>query len=468
MELMKEEDFSVWYHKVLEDAGILDMRYPIKGMLIYRKWGLFIIREMQRFLEKRLEDVGHEPCLFPVLISEEVLGKESDHIAGFEEQVFWVTHAGKTPLERKLALRPTSETPMYESFSLWIRSHTDLPLKVHQSVAVYRYETKHTRPLIRGREFLWNEGHAAHATAEGAAENVEEIKRIYSELINDLLCLPAMINRRPDWDKFPGAVETYAFDTIMPDGKTLQIATAHNLGQNFSKVFNIQFETADGRKEYAYQSSYGPSFGRLLAALIGVHGDAKGLVLPPKVAPIQVVIVPIIFKKTEGEVVQIMGYTGKIKEHLVSMGLRVEIDASDKRPGDKYYYWELKGVPLRIEVGPRDLAANKVVCARRDTGEKKELSFDDLSKVCCILEDIAASLRRKADEKFRSGQLSARTYPELQSMLGKGIVSTGWCGAKDCADKIEENASILSVLDDPGICIVCGKPGKAIRAAKTY
>ena len=465
---MKEEDFSIWYHKVLEEAGIVDMRYPIKGMLIYRKWGLFIIREMQRFLEKRLEDVGHEPILFPVLISEEVLGKETAHIAGFEEQVFWVTHAGKNLLERKLALRPTSETPMYESFSLWVRSHTDLPLKVHQSVSVYRYETKHTRPLIRGREFLWNEGHAAHATAQGASENVEEIKRIYGELINDLLCIPAIIDKRPEWDKFPGATETYAFDTLMPDGKTLQIGTAHNLGQNFSKVFNIQFETVDGKKEYAYQSSYGPSFGRLLAALIGIHGDAKGLVLPPKVAPIQIVIVPIIFKKTVGEVAQIIEYAKNIKDKLSSMGLRVEIDASDKRPGDKYYYWEMKGVPLRMEVGPRDLAAGKVVYARRDTGEKKELLFDDISFVNCIFEDIAASLRKKAEEKLKAGQLTAKTYAEFESVLGKGIVSTGWCGVKGCADKIEETASILSVMDEPGVCVVCGKPGKAIRAAKTY
>ncbi|MFZ2456345.1 MAG: proline--tRNA ligase [Candidatus Altiarchaeia archaeon] len=468
MELMKEEDFSVWYHKVLEEAGILDMRYPIKGMVIYRKWGLFIIREMQRFLEKRLEDVGHEPCLFPVLISEEVLGKETDHIAGFEEQVFWVTHAGKTPLERKLALRPTSETPMYESFSLWIRSHTDLPMKVHQSVSVYRYETKHTRPLIRGREFLWNEGHAAHATAEGCAENVEEIKRIYSELIYGLLCIPAVIDKRPEWDKFPGATETYAFDTLMPDGKTLQIGTAHNLGQNFSRVFNIQFETADGKKEYAYQSSYGPSFGRLLAALIGIHGDAKGLVLPPKIAPIQVVIVPIIFKKTEGEVAQIIEYAKSVKDRLSSMGVRVEIDSSDKRPGDKYYYWEMKGVPLRMEVGPRDLAAGKVVYARRDTGEKKELLFDDLLSVNNIFVDIAGSLRRKAQDKLSAGQFTAKNYAEFESVLGKGIISTGWCGAKGCADKIEETASILSVMDEPGVCVVCGKPGKAIRAAKTY
>jgi len=468
MELMKEDDFSVWYHKVLEEAGIIDMRYPVKGMLIYRKWGLFIIRQMQRYLEKALEDAGHEPCLFPVLISEEVLGKETDHIAGFEEQVFWVTHAGKNQLERRLALRPTSETPMYESFSLWVRSHTDLPLKVHQSVAVYRYETKHTRPLIRGREFLWNEGHAACATAEESAKNVEDVKRIYGDMISKLLCLPYLIGKRPEWDKFPGAADTFAFDTLMPDGRTLQIATAHNLGQNFSRVFNIQFETADGRKEYAYQSSYGPSFGRLLAALISVHGDAKGLVLPPEVAPVQVVIIPILFKKTEEENSAIINYVKEIEEKLKGLGLRTATDLGNRHPGEKYYFWEMHGVPVRIEAGPRDLKARKVVVARRDTGEKKEIAFDELSGIGEIFDEISRSMREKAEQSFRSHQKTAKGFPEFEKMLGQGMITTGWCGGKDCAGKIETAASILSVTEGSSTCVVCGKSGREIRAAKTY
>ena len=291
----KKDNLSEWYHNILEKADIIDSRNPVKGMLIYKKWGIYIIREMQRYLEDLLEENGHEPTLFPVLIPEDTLGKETDHIAGFEDEVFWVTHAGKNKLDRRLALRPTSETAINDMFSLWIRSHTDLPMKVHQSCAVYRYETKHTRPLIRGREFLWNEGHAAHADAEDAEKNVELIKNIYTRLIQDFLCLPFIIDERPEWDKFPGADSTYAFDTLMPDGRTLQIATVHNLGQNFSKVFGIDYIDSDGEHKYAYQTTYGPGFGRLLAAAISIHGDDKGLILPPQVAPVQLVIIPIVF-----------------------------------------------------------------------------------------------------------------------------------------------------------------------------
>lgn len=468
MELMKEDDFSNWYHRIIEEAELIDMRYPVKGMLIYRRWGLYIIREMQRYLEKELEKAGHEPVLFPVLIPDNVLGKETDHIAGFEEQVFWVTHAGKNPLDRRLALRPTSETPMYESFSLWIRAHSDLPLKVHQSVAVYRYETKHTRPLIRGREFLWNEGHAAHASGAEAEKNVEDIKAIYANLIGDLLCLPHAIDRRPDWDKFPGAVDTFAFDTIMPDGRTLQIATVHNLGQNFSKVFNIQYESAEGKKEYAWQSSYGPSFGRLLAALVSVHGDKKGLVLPPKLAPVQAVVIPVLFKKTEDLNPKIIKYAEEIAEKLLAIGVRTETDFGEQHPGEKYYKWEMKGVPVRIEAGPRDLKARKLVYVRRDTGEKTETGFDELGNINALFDDITKNLRRKAEERFKEGLSKTSDLRGFTESLGKGIVSAGWCGSRECATKIEESGCILSVLEGPAECVVCGKAGREIKAAKTY
>ena len=468
MEEMGEEKLSDWYHKVLEEAGIIDMRYPIKGMLIYRKWGLFVVRAMQRYLEDLLEEHGHEPTLFPVLIPDNILGKETEHIAGFEEEVFWVTHAGKNPLERRLALRPTSETPMYEMFALWIRSHTDLPFKVHQSCAVYRYETKHTRPLIRGREFLWNEGHSAHATEKDAAENVEEIKRLYIQLINKILCLPYAINRRPEWDKFPGATDTFAFDTLLPDGKTLQIATVHNLGQNFSKVFGIQYETADGGKEYVYQCSYGPSFGRLLAAVICVHGDEKGLILPPYVAPVQAVIIPILFKKTESENKDIIDYAKDIDSKLKELGIRTAMDLGDQHPGDKYFKWEMRGVPLRIEVGPRDLKGRKMVAARRDNKEKKEIAYDDISKIKDLFTEIEDSMRKKAEEKFNAALLSAKDCTQLEKVLGTGMVSAGWCGDKICSDKIEESCSVLSVGDETVPCVVCGKEGKKIKTAKTY
>lgn len=467
MELEKEEDLSEWYHKVLKDSEIIDSRYPIKGMLVYRKWGVFVIRSMQRELEKMLEEAGHEPMFFPVTIPENILGKETEHIAGFEDEVFWITHAGSNELDVKLALRPTSETPMYEMFSLWIRSYNDLPFKIHQSCAVYRYETKHTRPLIRGREFLWNEGHSAHRDYDDAEKNINEIKKIYKKLINDFLCLPFIVDKRPDWDKFPGAEYTLAFDTIIPDGKTLQIATAHHLGENFAKVFDIKYEDEEGKKKYVYQTSYGPSFGRLLAASILVHGDEKGLVLPPKIAPVQVVIVPIVFKKGKAE--EIYDYANKVKEKLDALGVRSTIDDSQQHPGEKYYYWEMKGVPVRFEVGPRDLKANKVFVAPR-IGEKFALDYDEIdNKIFEIFNDIEDNLRDTAQKRFEEKFFKAKTFDEIDEFAGKGIIESGWCGEKSCAEEIENHCDMISVEEGKDIaCPVCGGCGYRIRVAKTY
>ncbi|MBN2014359.1 MAG: proline--tRNA ligase [Candidatus Altiarchaeota archaeon] len=463
---VRKENLSDWYHWILEEADIVDSRYSIKGMLVYKKWGLLIIREMQRYLESLLEESGHEPTLFPVLIPEDILGKETQHIAGFEEQVFWVTHAGENKLERKLALRPTSETSIYEMFRLWIRSHTDLPLKVHQSCAVYRYETKHTRPLIRGREFLWNEGHAAHADKEDAKKNILEIQDIYGKLIRELLCMPFLIDRRPDWDRFPGADDTYAFDTIMPDGKTLQIATVHDLGQNFSTVFDITYEDSEGKHQHIYQTSYGPSFGRLLAALISIHGDDRGLVLPPKIAPLQVIIIPIIFK--ESDTAEIMEYAKKIRKKLDSMDVRTEIDAGEERPGAKFYYWEMKGVPLRLEVGPKDLKEKKITVVRRDTGDKSTIAFDEVDDVCKIFEDMSKDLGEKAEKGFNGKMFEAPALEDVGKYAGKGVIKIGWCGRKACAEEIGGYVSILNVDGDPLECVVCGDKGQGVRAAKTY
>jgi prolyl-tRNA synthetase len=464
--MTSKKDLSVWYHQILEEADIVDSRYPIKGMLIYKKWGLFIIRQMQRYLEDMLEAAGHEPTLFPVLISEDTLGKETQHIAGFEEEVFWVTHAGANELERRLALRPTSETPIYEMFHLWIRSHTDLPLKVHQSCAVYRYETKHTRPLIRGREFLWNEGHSAHIDSADAQKNVAEIEDIYGKLIRELLCLPFLVDKRPDWDRFPGAVSTYAFDTIMPDGKTLQIATVHDLGQNFSKVFDITYDDEKGEKHHVYQTSYGPSFGRLLAAAIIIHGDDKGLVLPPKVAPLQAIVIPIVFKESEKK--EITEYAEKVREKLAALGVRVDVDAGTDRPGAKFFHWEMKGVPVRVEAGPRDLKDGKVTVVRRDTGEKKQIEFAKIEEVLELFDYISESMRIAAAAEFSKMLLSAKNLDDAGSLVGAGVVATGWCGKKECAEKIMERADVLCAGEKSASCIVCGSTGKEIRLAKTY
>ncbi|MBD3262393.1 MAG: proline--tRNA ligase [Candidatus Altiarchaeales archaeon] len=460
------EDFSGWFHRMLEENEVADNRYPIKGMPVYRGFGMRIIKVMQRYLEDLLECDGHEPVYFPVLIPEEVLARETEHIAGFEEQVFWVTHAGGNKLDRRLALRPTSETCMYDLMSLWVRSHADLPIKIHQSVAVYRYETKHTRPLIRGREFLWNEGHTAFESREDALENIEEVKKIYLKLISDLLCVPVDVNLRPEWDKFPGAEYTLAFETLLPGGRSLQVATIHNLGQHFSKVFNIEFEDACGVKNLVWQTSYGPGFGRLLAAVMGVHKDDKGLRLPPEVAPTQVVVVPIFFKDSDKE--KICSAVSAIEQSLRSQNIRFKVDWGEDRPGSKYYRWEQRGVPLRIEVGPRDVEKNQALAVRRDTGEKTALPLDNF-EVGDLLDDIQDNLRVQARQSFESRFFEAESIKDLDEYLGEGIVFAGWCGQDSCAKIFETRGTILSLdKDNRRGCLVCGTDGMVIKVAKTY
>jgi prolyl-tRNA synthetase len=459
------EDFGEWFRRMLFDNNLVDDRYEVKGMLVYRGGGMFMIKQMARYLEDLLEEDGHEPTLFPVLIPENLMLMESEHIAGFEEQVYWVTQGGKNQLERKLALRPTSETCMYPMFALWTRTHQDLPIKVHQTVCVYRCETKQTRPLIRSREIYWNEGHTAFATREEALANIESIREIYTKLISGLLCLPIQINERPQWDKFPGAEYTIAFETIMPDGRTLQIATIHNLGQHFSRVFGIQYDDDKGVRHYAWQTSYGPGFGRLLAALVAVHGDEKGMVLPPKVAPIQAVLIPVVFKDSDKE--SVMGCINGIRDALKKQGVRVAIDDGPERPGAKYFKWEMRGVPLRIEVGPRDLKEGKAVVVRRDSGEKTSIPLAELD-VQRMFREIEESMRAKAKKRFDERQFSADTMPQMLERVGEGIVTGGWCESKECGKPIEEAATILSLTKDECPCIVCGRKGRRIIVAKTY
>ena len=459
------EEFGEWYRRMLSENLLVDDRYEVKGMLVYRGNGMRIMREMVRHLERLQEEDGHEPTLFPVLIPDNLLMKEAEHIAGFEDQVYWVTHAGKNPLERKLALRPTSETCMYPMFALWVRTFQDLPIKVHQTVTVYRYETKQTRPLIRSREFYWNEGHTAFATALEAEENVGAIRRIYTDLINGLLCLPVQVNMRPQWDKFPGAEYTMAFETIMPDGRTLQVATIHNLGQHFSRVFGIEFDDEKGEKHFAWQTSYGPGFGRLLAAVVSVHGDEKGMVLPPRVAPIQAVVIPIIFKDSDRA--SVMEYVRALEAKLRGQCLRVAVDDSDQRPGAKFFRWEREGVPVRIEVGPRDIREGKVVVVRRDNGAKESVESGKLDLAVmfrAIEDDMRANAQRRFDERL----FTADSLPKFRELVGRGIVTVGWCGQDVCVKPIDEVGTMLTVTDEKASCVVCGKAGTNVRVARTF
>lgn len=461
--------FSEWYNDIIEKAEILDVRYPVKGLYVWYPYGFKIREHVMEIIRKLLDEKGHEEVLFPLLIPEHEFRKEAKHIKGFEDEVYWVTHGGLEPLEVKLALRPTSETAMYPIFKLWIRSHADMPLKVYQIVNTFRYETKHTRPLIRLREITtFKEAHTAHATWEDAEHQVKEAIEIYKKFF-DTLGIPYMISRRPDWDKFPGAEYTMAFDTIFPDGRTLQIGTVHNLGQNFSKTFEITFENINGVQEYAYQTCYGMS-DRVIASIIAIHGDEKGLCLMPCIAPIQIVIIPIWFKGVKKEINK---EAEKVKEELSDF--RVHIDYREVRPGSKFFDWEIKGVPLRIEVGPKDIENNVVTAVRRDSGEKIKLDRENLkAQVKELLAKISEDMRSKAWEKFRNRIEEAKNMEEAKKLAGeRKVIKTYWCGKEECAKSIEDEISldILGITEEVKgkTCIYCkGEAKFTVHLAKTY
>jgi len=466
-------EFSEWFHNILEEAEIIDTRYPVKGMHVWLPQGFKIRKHTLKILRDIL-DKEHDEVLFPLLIPEDELAKEAIHVKGFEEEVYWVTHGGLTELNEKLALRPTSETAMYPMFSLWVRNHSDLPMKYYQVVNTFRYETKHTRPLIRVREITtFTEAHTVHATAEETEAQVKEALRIYREFF-DNLGIPYTVSKRPEWDKFPGAEYTVAFDTLMPDGKTLQIGTVHNLGKTFAKTFDIKYETAEGEHKYVYQTCYGLS-DRVIASIIGIHGDDAGLCLPPDIAPYQIVIVPIIFKKG-GEAV--IDFCRKLREKLVSeSNLKVYFDERDIRAGKKYYEWEMRGVPLRLEVGPRDIENSKIVTFRRDSKEKEIIDYDNATISCTVeklLDDININMRETAWKSLENNVHHVNSIEEASKKMSEGgIVTFNWCGDKDCGNDIEEkvNVDILGVQADEinGTCINCGKQSKHLTLiAKTY
>lgn len=466
-------DFSEWFHNILEEAEIIDSRYPIKGMHVWLPNG-FKIRKNTLNILKDILDKEHDEVLFPLLIPEDELAKEAIHVKGFEEEVYWITHGGLTELNKKMALRPTSETAMYPMFSLWVRSHTDLPMKFYQVVNTFRYETKHTRPLIRVREITtFKEAHTVHSSREDAEKQVEDAIKIYKEFF-DILGIPYLITKRPVWDKFPGADYTMAFDTLLPDGKTLQIGTVHNLGQTFAKTFEITFETPEGEHEYAYQTCYGLS-DRVIASVIGIHGDDSGLCLPPEVSPYQIVIVPIIFKKGGEEVI---AACSEIQSKLKDAGFRVHLDDRDLRAGKKFYDWEMRGVPLRVELGPRDLSNNNAVLLRRDTMEKVNISLADdiVEQVNNLMSDISLNMREKALKKMNEEIREVSTIEDAKESIEseKGIISFAWCGEEACGKEIEEkaNVDILGIQEEDeisGKCFHCGSEAKfKAFMAKTY
>jgi len=471
--LPPKQDFSGWFNDILWRAEIMDVRYPVKGLYVWYPYG-FAIRKFVYNRLRELLDRDHEETLFPLLIPEQEFMKEAEHIKGFEDEVYWVTHGGTTPLDVKLALRPTSETAIYPMYALWLRSHADLPMKYYQIVNTFRYETKQTRPLIRLREITsFMESHTVHATWDDAEAQVES-ELVLTKEFYDGLCVPITVSKRPDWDKFPGADYTIAVDAIMPNGKTLQCGTVHHLGTHFSKTFSIQFEDRNGEQQFANQTCYGISE-RCIAALISMHGDDKGLILPPAIAPVQAVIVPITIGKRHGDV---LAAAQKLETDLKGAGFRVKTDTRDMRPGAKYYWWELRGVPLRLELGPRDLDGGNVMAVRR-TGGKSQIGLATITEVIkTIFEEITGAIRAKAEEHTKSHLCSVDSMDALNTALNDGKVAVvHWCRERRCGDTIEEraNSSILGtevrssyVAATDGTCIVCGKPGKATLVGRTY
>ncbi len=474
--LPPKSNFSEWYHEVIQQAEIMDVRYPVKGLYVWFPFG-YKLRNLVYGRLREIMDREHDEVYFPALIPETELGKEGQHIKGFEDEVYWITHGGIDRLDVKLALRPTSETAMYPMFKLWIRSHADLPLRVYQIVNVFRYETKHTRPLIRLREITsFKEAHTAHRNYEEAEENVKMAVNAYKEFF-DSLAIPYFVIKRPEWDKFPGADYTIAFDTVMPDGRTLQIGTVHHLADNFAKTFDIKYETPEGDHAYVHQTCYGISE-RCVAALISIHGDDVGLILPFHFAPHQAVVIPILYK---GKEEQVLKFSDEILKKLKEIGIRAILDDSDERPGAKYYRWELFGVPLRIEIGPREAEGREVVVSFRDERVKRKIQADEITeeKIVKWADDMHDRLKKRALDLILEKVRFFENAGEMEEWMGKGVAMFHLCNSIECGESIEEQvrAGVLGEIiempegvhaDKEGKCIVCGGDGRLNAIAKSY
>ena len=462
----KNEDFSEWYTQIIIKAELADYA-PVKGLIVLRPDGYSIWESIKESLDKKLKETGHRNGFLPVLIPESLLGKEKEHFEGFNPEVFWVTHSGESEIGDRLALRPTSETLAYSLYSKWIKSWRDLPLKINFWNTALRAEIKGTKPFIRTSEFLWQEGHTVHATKDEAEKEVMEILKIYKKTIEEEIAVPVVTGKKSEKDKFVGAVYTVTLESLMPDGKALQMGTSHFLGQNFSKPFDVKYLDENNVETFAWQTSWGISW-RLIGGMIMTHSDDKGLVLPPKLAPIQVVIIPIYYSKEDrGKIVQ---EAKKIQDVLTDVEIRTQLDDRDQvTPGFKFHDWELKGIPIRIEIGPKDVAKNQVVMARRYNQTKDSISIDKLSgAIAAELENIQQQMFDAA-KKILDERISAVSqYEQFKAELENGkMLSCSWCGKQECEDKIKEEtgAELRVIPSDDGkkveTCIYCKDNGAA-------
>ncbi len=460
----RKENFSEWYLEVVRKAHFMDQRTPVKGFDVYTPWGYGVWELIMKEADALFKKNGVKNVYFPLLIPKSLLEREAEHFEGFVPEVAWVTRGGERELGEWLAIRPTSETIMYYVMRYWVSSYRDLPLKVNQWVNIVRWETKMTKPFLRGREFLWQEGHTLHTSFEDAAEEVNRAVEMYSRIFREVAALPFLILRRTERDKFAGAEYTIAFDTFVPEaGRALQIGTVHHLGEKFARAFDIKYKDEKGEYRYVNQTSWGFST-RLIGAIIAVHGDDKGAVLPPRVSPVQVVIIPIPFKGRE-DVIERAREIGRILEE---MGIRVHVDDRDGyTPGWKFNEWELKGVPLRVEVGPRDVDRGGVTVVRRDTGEKRFIT--DLEEIREMLESIQKELYERARRKMEENIVTVESKEEVIRELENGkMVRTFWCGSEECEINIKEESggeirgtrydTEERVEDEQ--CFYCGRPAK--------
>jgi len=455
----KKDDFSEWYTQVVLKAKLADYA-PVKGLIVLRPDGYSIWESIKRSLDEKLEKIGVRNGFLPILIPESLLAKEKEHFAGLNPEVFWVTHSGDNEIGDKLALRPTSETLAYSLYSKWINSWRDLPLKMNFWNTALRAEIKGTKPFLRTSEFLWQEGHTVHATQEEAEKEVMAILDIYKKTVEDDLAIPVLTGKKSEGEKFVGAVYTTTMESIMPDGKALQMGTSHFLGQNFSKPFEVKYSDKNNVENFAWQTSWGVSW-RLIGAMIMTHGDDKGLVLPPKVAPIQVVIVPIYYNEKDAQIV--LQKTKEIQKSLQEQNIRVFVDErKELTPGYKFNDWELKGVPLRVEVGPKDIEKQKVVLVKRYNREKQDLSFSDISKIQNVLDDIQKEMLAAARKILDEMIIDVSDYSQFKSAIEKGgFLRSFWCGKEQCEEKIkEETGADIRVIpfdadDSSGKCVYC-------------
>ncbi len=470
----KSENFSEWYTEVVQKCELGDLRYNVKGFLVFQPWSVLAMERMYKIMEGALQRKGHKPYWFPTVIPESNLKKEAGHVEGFAPQVFWITEAGDDKLDEKLALRPTSETAFYQMFGIWIRSYKDLPFKTYQRANVFRYETKATRPFLRSREFHWIEAHCAHATEDDAIKQVKEDMETTEEVLHEKFALPFIFFERPAWDKFHGAHRTFAADVLNPDGRVVQQPSTHLLKQEFAKAFDVKFKDKDGKDKYVWLTCYGPAISRIFASIIIAHGDDKGLRFPWEIAPLQVAIVPVLDDS------KLIKKANELKKEIEKFA-SVEIDLSEKSAGEKFNYWEMKGVPVRIDLGLKDLEKGKITVFRRDLNKKELISEKEILKyIEKVAEESGKNLKKEADKIFEGRIKDVKNAAEMKKAIESGQIgrcnfcSVDMDGAK-CAEVVEKEVGAtvrgtrLEKEKASGKCVICGKPANhVVYVARQY